>query len=148
MELNLASNIEKYKTFSPRLWICSWNFIFQKWRWSKYNNKPSGWNLIADGLKCGYNSITLDSSLSYQDIEVVKGWKIETKIVYLVKWHPRNAYLQCDGKCGMCTDFKQINYSGNQTSSWIGLINIVDDVRIDSILCTSEILDIFPAKWY
>ena len=41
--------------------------------------------MIADGLKCVYSSTTFDSSLGYQDIEIVKGGDIETKIVYIVK---------------------------------------------------------------
>ena len=41
--------------------------------------------MIADGLKCEYSSTTFDSSLGYQDIEIVKGGDIETKIVYLIK---------------------------------------------------------------
>jgi hypothetical protein len=41
--------------------------------------------LIADGLKCEYSSTIFDSSLGYQDIKIVKGGDIETKIVYLVK---------------------------------------------------------------
>jgi hypothetical protein len=41
--------------------------------------------LIADGLKCEYSSTIFDSSLGYQNIEIVKGGDIETKIVYLVK---------------------------------------------------------------
>ena len=44
----------------------------------------AGWNLIADGLKCGYNSVIFDMSLGYQDIETIKNGDIETNIVYLV----------------------------------------------------------------
>jgi hypothetical protein len=43
--------------------------------------------LIADETKHEYSSTTFDSSLGYQDIEIVKGGDIETKIVYLVKGH-------------------------------------------------------------
>ena len=32
----------------------------------KITTNPSGWNLIADGLKYGYNSITFDSSLGFR----------------------------------------------------------------------------------
>ncbi len=45
----------------------------------------TGWNLFADGPKYGYNSITFNSSLGYQDIEVVNGGEIETKRVPLQK---------------------------------------------------------------
>ncbi len=38
-----------------------------------------------------------DSSLGYQDIEVVKGVDIEIKIVYLVKGHPTHAQLKYNG---------------------------------------------------
>ncbi len=37
------------------------------------------------GLSVSISSKTFDSSLGYQDIEIVKGGDIETKIVYLVK---------------------------------------------------------------
>jgi len=63
----------------------------------KITTNPSGWNLIANGLKYGYNSMTFDSSLGYQDIEVVNGGEIETKIVYLVKGNLTPAHLQYDG---------------------------------------------------
>jgi hypothetical protein len=43
--------------------------------------------LIADETKYEYSSTTFDSSIGYQDIEIVKGGDIETKIVYLVKGH-------------------------------------------------------------
>jgi len=50
--------------------------------------------LIADGLKYEYSSTTFESSLGYQDIEIVKGGDIETKRVYLVKGHSTHAHLQ------------------------------------------------------
>ncbi len=40
---------------------------------------PNGWNLIVDGLKYGYNPVTFDSLVGYQDIEVVNDGEIETK---------------------------------------------------------------------
>ena len=43
--------------------------------------------MIVDETKHEYSSTTFDSSLGYQDIEIVKGGDIETKIVYLVKGH-------------------------------------------------------------
>ncbi len=45
---------------------------------------------MADGLKDEYSSTTFDSSLYFQDVEIVKGRDIETKIVYLVKGHSTN----------------------------------------------------------
>jgi len=72
--------------------------------------------LIADGLKYGYNSITFDSSLGYQDIEVVNGGEIETKIVYLVKGHPIRVQLQYDGTWSMGLGIAKINYDGNPSS--------------------------------
>jgi len=62
--------------------------------------------LIADGLKYGYSSTIFDSSLGYQDIEIVKGGDIETKIVYLVKGHSTNAHSQYNGLFGMGPSFK------------------------------------------
>ncbi len=50
--------------------------------------------MLADGLNYEYSSTTFDSSLCYQDIEIVKGGDIETKIVYLVKGH--STVLICD----------------------------------------------------
>jgi hypothetical protein len=50
--------------------------------------------LIADGLKYEYISTTFDSSLGYQDIEIVKGGETETTIVYPVKGHPATATLK------------------------------------------------------
>jgi hypothetical protein len=50
--------------------------------------------LIANGLKYGHNSITFDSLLGYQDIEVFNGGEIETKIVYLVNKHLTHAQVQ------------------------------------------------------
>ena len=47
-----------------------------------------------------------ESSLGYQDIEIVKGGDIETKIVYLVKGHSTNAHLQSNGLCGTGPSFK------------------------------------------
>ena len=48
----------------------------------KITTNSSGWNLIADELKYEYSSTTFESLLGYQDIEIVKGGDIETKIVY------------------------------------------------------------------
>ena len=62
--------------------------------------------MIADETKHEYSSTTFDSSLGYQDIEIVKGGDIETKIVYLVKGHSTNAHLQYNGLCGMGPSFK------------------------------------------
>jgi hypothetical protein len=45
-----------------------------------------------DGLE--YEANTFDSSLGHQDIKIVKGGDIETKIVYLVKGHSASAQLQ------------------------------------------------------
>ena len=67
----------------------------------KITTSPTGWNLFADGIKCEYNSITFDSSLGYQDIEIINGGEIKTKIVYLVKGHPTNAQLQYNGTWSM-----------------------------------------------
>jgi translation initiation factor 2 gamma subunit (eIF-2gamma) len=51
--------------------------------------------LIADELKYEYISKTFDSSLGYQDIEIVKCGDIETKRVYLGKdIQSQNAYVQ------------------------------------------------------
>ena len=71
--------------------------------------------MIADGLKYEYSPTTFDSSLGYQDVEIVKGGNIETKIVYLVKGNSTNAHLQYNGLCGMGPSFKQVNYYGNQS---------------------------------
>jgi hypothetical protein len=74
---------------------------------------PSGWNLITDGLKYEYNSITFDSSLGYQDIQIVNGGEIETKMVYLVKGHPTNVQLQYNGTWSTGLSVAKINYYGN-----------------------------------
>ena len=66
--------------------------------------------MIADGLKYEYSSTTFDSPLGYKDIKIVKGWNIETKIVYLVKGHSNNAHLQYNELCGMGPSSKQVNY--------------------------------------
>jgi hypothetical protein len=60
--------------------------------------------------------MTFDSSLGYQDIEVVNGGEIETKIVYLAKGNPTPAHLQYDRTWGMGPNFEKINYYGNQNS--------------------------------
>jgi hypothetical protein len=72
--------------------------------------------MIVDGLKCGYNSITFDRSLGYQDIEIVKCRDIETKIVCLVNRYLATAQFKYDGTLGMDPSFKQINHYGNQNS--------------------------------
>jgi hypothetical protein len=73
--------------------------------------------LIADGFKYEYSSTTFDSPLGYKDIKIVKGRDIETKIVYLVKGHSTNGYLQYNELCGMGPSFKQVNHYGNQSLS-------------------------------
>jgi hypothetical protein len=82
---------------------------------SKITTYPHGWNLIANGLKYGYNSMTFDSSLGYQDIEVVNGGEIETKIVSLVKGNPTHARLQYDGTWATGLSVAKISYYGNQS---------------------------------
>jgi hypothetical protein len=77
---------------------------------------PSGWNLIADGIKYEHDASTFDRSIGYQDIEIVKGRNIETKIVYLVKGKPTNIHLQFDGIWGIGPTFKEINHYVNRTS--------------------------------
>ena len=77
---------------------------------------PSGWNLIADGIKYEHDASTFDRSIAYQDIEIVKGRNIETKIVYLVKGKPTNVHLQFDGIWGIGPTFKEINHYVNRTS--------------------------------
>ncbi len=59
---------------------------------------------------------TFGSSLGYQDIEVVNGGEIETKIVYLVKGHLIRAQLQYDGKWGMGLNVAKKNYYGNKSA--------------------------------
>jgi hypothetical protein len=82
----------------------------------KITTSSSGWNLIADGLKYEHNTTTFNNSLGRQDIKIVKGGDIESKIVYLIKGHPTNAHLQYNEICGMGPSFKQINNYGNQNS--------------------------------
>jgi len=77
---------------------------------------PHGWNLIADGIKYEHDASTFDRSIGYQDIEIVKGRNIETKIVYLVKGKPTNIHLQFDGIWGIGPTFKEINHYVNRTS--------------------------------
>ena len=77
---------------------------------------PSGWNLIADELMFEHDFSTFDRSIGYQDIEIVKGRNIETKIVYLVKGKPTNIHLQFDGIWGIGPTFKEINHYMNRTS--------------------------------
>ena len=85
--------------------------------------------MIADGLKYEYSSTTFDSSLGYQDIEIVKGGDIETKRVYLVKGHSTHAYLQYNahlqynGLYGTGSNFKQVNNYGNQVLSLTQFFN-------------------------
>jgi hypothetical protein len=73
--------------------------------------------LIADGLKYKHDANKFGSSLGYQDIEIVKGGDIETKIVYLVKGHPTHFQLQYDGTWGTGLSVAKINYYGNQSAS-------------------------------
>jgi hypothetical protein len=80
----------------------------------KITTSPSGWNSIADALKSGHDANTFDSLLGYQDIEVINGGEIETKIVYLVKGHSTHAQLQYDEKWGTGLSVAKINYYGNQ----------------------------------
>ena len=63
----------------------------------------------------------------------LKGGKITTKIVYLVKGYPTTAYLQCDGTWGMGLSVAKINYYGNQSVLWIGEIDSADAAHINSI---------------
>ena len=63
----------------------------------KITTSPSGWNSIADSLKYEHDANTFDSTLGYQDLEIVKGGDIETKKVYLVKVNPTHFQLQYDG---------------------------------------------------
>ena len=59
--------------------------------YQKITTNPSGQNLIVDELKYEYSSTTFDSALGYQDIEIVEGGDVETKIRYLAKEHPAAA---------------------------------------------------------
>ena len=102
--------------------------------------------MVADELKYEYSSKTFDSSLVYQDIEIVKGGDLETKIVYLVKGHSTNAHSQYNGLCGMSPSFKQVKHYRNQSLSWIGEGDTVDDAHINSISFTSISLVIYSAK--
>ena len=81
---------------------------------------PHGWNLIAYVIKYEHDASTFNRSIGYQDIEIVKGRNIETKIVYLVKGNPTNIHLQFDGIWGIGPTFKEINHYVNRTSLWIG----------------------------
>jgi len=72
------------------------------------------WNFIAAGLKYGYNPVTFDNSLGYQDIEIAKGGDIESKKVYLVKGHPTHFQLQYGGTWATGLSVAKINYYGNQ----------------------------------
>jgi|ERR1035437_202581 hypothetical protein len=76
----------------------------------KITTNPNDWNLIADGLKYGYNSVTYDKYVGFQDIEIIKGGNIETKIAFLVKGNPTTVNLQYDGTWGMGPTFKQIDH--------------------------------------
>ena len=92
------------------------------------------------GLKYEYSSKTFDSSLGYQDIEIVKGGDIETIIVYLVKGDSTSAHLQYNRLCGMGLSFKQVKYYGNQSLSWIWEGDTVDDAYINNNYLSSIIL--------
>ena len=81
----------------------------------KITTNPSGWNLIDNGLKYGYNSMPFDSLLGYQAIEIVNGGEIETIIIYLVKGHSTYFQLQYDGKWDTGMSVAKINYYGNQS---------------------------------
>jgi hypothetical protein len=69
---------------------------------------PHGWNLITYGIKYEHDTSTFDRSIGYQDIEIVKGRNIETKIVYLVKRNPTNIHLQFDGIWGIVRFLKRL----------------------------------------
>jgi len=60
---------------------------------------------------------TFDSILGYQDIEIVNGGDIETKIVYLVKRYSIRAQLQYNGTWITGLSVAKISYYGNQSSS-------------------------------
>jgi len=65
--------------------------------------------LIANRLKYWYNSVTVGSSLGYQDIEIVNGGEIKTKIVYKFKGYPTAGYLIYDRSYGPI--LQRANYS-------------------------------------
>jgi hypothetical protein len=81
----------------------------------KITTSQNGWNLIANGLKYEHDTNTFNGLVGHQDIEIVKGGDIETKIVYLVKGHPTHCQLQYDGKWGTGLSVAKINYYGNQS---------------------------------
>jgi hypothetical protein len=60
------------------------------------STNPWNWKLIVDGLKYDHDSATYDSSIGQQNVEVLKGAEVKTKIVFLIKGHPANATLQYD----------------------------------------------------
>ena len=68
------------------------------------------------GLSVSISSKTFDSSLGYQDIEIVKCRDIETKIVCLVNRYLATAKFKYYGTLGMDPSFKKINHYGNQNS--------------------------------
>ena len=76
---------------------------------------PHGWNLIAYVIKYEHDASTFNRSIGYQDMEIVKGRNIETKIVYLVKGNPTNIHLQFDGIWGIVRFLKRL------TITWIEL---------------------------
>jgi tetratricopeptide (TPR) repeat protein len=49
------------------------------------STNPYSWDFIAGGIKYSIDSATFDSSIDHQTVDVLKGGKIETKIVYLIK---------------------------------------------------------------
>ena len=72
--------------------------------------------MIAYVIKYEHDASTFNRSIGYQDMEIVKGRNIETKIVYLVKGNPTNIHLQFDGIWGIGPTFKEINHYVNRTS--------------------------------
>ena len=61
-----------------------------------------------DVYKRQHDASTFNRSIGYQDIEIVKGRNIETKIVYLVKRNPTNIHLQFDGIWGIVRFLKRL----------------------------------------
>ena len=65
--------------------------------------------------KYEYSPTTFDSSLGYQDVEIVKGGNIETKIVHPSKRKFNQYSFTIYGLYSMDPSFKQVKYYGNQS---------------------------------
>lgn len=62
----------------------------------KVTTNPYSWIFTADGIQYNPDSSTFSDIIGHQDVDVVKGGEIETKIVYLVKGDPSEANLTYD----------------------------------------------------